>query len=198
MSLSSIDTVAGSRCIRGLALLAFGAGLSAAPVAVNSASAVIVGSPNFQQYCNRTHRPSRAVWVFQRNRWECAKITGRFSRLYYRINYALACRITHGTYRFRAYGQRVLCDRPGNVTVRPGGRRTGRLVSPNLRAYCLRYFRTREVNFHYRRNRFVCTQRGNYTLRHFIINMRAACSYTRRTSRVTYIGRDPRQPRCVI
>ena len=90
---------------------AVGIGLAAAPVAVNTASAAIVGAPNMQQYCNRYHAPSRAVWVYQRNRWECAKFTSRFSRLYYRINYALACRTTHGTLRYRAFGARVLCDR---------------------------------------------------------------------------------------
>lgn len=175
---------------------AVGLGLAAAPVAVNTASAVIVGSPNMQQYCNRYHAPSRAVWVYQRNRWECAKFTSRFSRLYYRINYALACRTTHGTTRYRAFGARVLCDRRGYT--RPGGYNTGRLVSPNLRSYCIRRFRTTRVNFHYGRNRYVCTVRRGYSQTHYIINMRSACYDTRRTTRVTYIGGSPRHPRCVI
>jgi hypothetical protein len=179
-----------------LSTAALGAGIAAAPIAVNTASAVIVGSPNMQQYCNRYHAPSRAVWVYQRNRWECAKITGRFSRLYYRVNYALACRTTHGTLRYRAFGNRVLCDRVGNT--RPGRINTGRLVSPNLRNFCWRSHRTMQVNFHYGRNRYVCTVRRGYSLRHYIINMRSACYFTRRTTRVTYLGGSPRQPRCVI
>ena len=179
-----------------LSTAALGAGIAAAPIAVNTASAVIVGSPNMQQYCSRYHAPSRAVWVYQRNRWECAKITGRFSRLYYRINYALACRTTHGTSRYRAFGSRVLCDRVGYT--RPGGFNTGRLVSPNLRSFCLRSYRTTRVNFHYGRNRYVCTVRRGYSQVHYIINMRSACYFTRRTTRVTYIGGSPRHPRCVI
>lgn len=178
-----------------LPALALGAAIAAAPVAVQSASAAIVGSPNFQQYCNRQHRFSRAIWVAQRGRWECVKATSRFSRLYYRINYSLACRLTHGTYRYRAFGTRVVCERFGRTTTAP---RTGRLVSPNLRAYCLRRFRTTEVNFHNGRQRYVCTQRSRFQLRHYLINMQAACYSTRGTSRVTYLGRSPRMPRCIV
>lgn len=179
-----------------LSTAALGAGLAAAPVAVNTASAVIVGSPNMQQYCNRYHAPSRAIWAQRRNRWECAKITGRFSRLYYRVNYALACRTTHGTLRYRAFGNRVLCDRV--ATTRGGGFNTRRLVSPDLRRFCLRSYRTTRVNFDYRRNRFVCSVRRGYSQVHYIINMRSACYYTRNTTRVTYLGGSARQPRCVI
>jgi hypothetical protein len=194
-------TFVASKSVLGvLSTAAVGLGLAAAPVAVNTASAVIVGSPNMQQYCNRYHAPSRAVWVYQRNRWECAKITGRFSRLYYRINYALACRTTHGTARYRAYGTRVLCDR---VAYNGGGFNNGgdnrrRLVSPNLRSFCWRSYRTTNVNFHYGRNRYVCTVRRGYSQTHYIINMRSACYYTRNTTRVTFIGGSPRHPRCVI
>jgi len=163
-------------------------------VSLNAASAAVVGSPNFQHYCNSRHPVSRAVWVYQRNRWECAKITSRFSRLYYRINYALACRLSHGTYRYRAFGNRVVCHR-GGTAIRP---RTRRLVSPDLRAYCARNFRTTLVNFHLGRQRYVCTQRSRFALRHYIINMRAACYTTRGTTRVTYLGRSPRAPRCII
>ncbi len=179
-----------------LSTAALGAGLAAAPVAINTASAVIVGSPNMQQYCNRYHRPSRAVWVYQRNRWECAKYTSRFSRLYYRINYALACRTTHRTLRYRAFGARVLCDRVRYTNNRR--RRTNRMVSPNLRSFCLRSYRTSLVNFHYGRNRYVCTVRRGYSLVHYIINMRSACYFTRKTTRVTYLGGSARHPRCII
>jgi hypothetical protein len=179
-----------------LSTAALGAGIAAAPVAVNTASAALVGSPSMQRYCNRYHAPSRAIWVHQRRRWECAKITGRFSRLYYRINYALACRLSHNTNRYRTFGASVRCER---VAFRNGGgTRAGRLVSPNLRSFCLRSYRTGLVNFHYGRNRYVCTVRRGYSQRHYIINMRSACYFTRRTSRVTYLGGSPRHPRCII
>ena len=176
-----------------LSTAALGAGLAAGPVAINTASAALVGSPNMQKYCNRYHFPSRALFVYQRNRWECVKYTGRLSRLYYRVNYALACRLSHNTSSYRIFGASVRCERRGFQPTR-----TGRLISPDLRRYCWRAFQTGQYAFHRGRNRYVCVKRRHYSQAYYFINMRAACYYTRNTTRVTYLGRSPRHPRCII
>lgn len=173
------------------------AGLAALIAVAGTANAAV--SPNYARYCASQHPGSFVSTSNLTGEKLCTQRTyGGYGLRHYRINLALACRLTTGSTAYRNYGRGfVQCATQASVP-NPGPRVAER--TPDLTGYCRRLYYGAQASFSYQLRRWVCSQRtyNGLGLRHYTVNMVQACVMSYRTTAVRYIGNDPRYPRCLV
>jgi hypothetical protein len=173
------------------------AGLAALIAVAGTADAAV--SPNYARYCASQHPGSFVTTSNLTGEKLCTQRTYRgYGLRHYRINLALACRLTTGSTAYRKYGRGFVQCGTRRASVRPRAHISQR--TPNLAGYCRRIYGYATASYSYRLRRWVCSKRTNngLGLRHYTVNMARACYLSYRTTAVRYIGNDPRYPRCLV
>lgn len=185
------------------------AGIAVAAVGLFTASSLpFAGSaeaaprqPNYGAYCARVHPGSFVNRLNTTGEYICT-FRYNYQLRHYRVNLARACQLTTGNPSYRNFGRGyVLCNERvatyvPRVQPRPGPARIV-MRSPNIGAYCARMHPGSFVNRFRATGEYICTQRFNYQLRHYRINMAQACMLSYRTTSFRYVG-GRNNPQCLV
>jgi hypothetical protein len=200
---SAINKTVLSGTVAGVAAVSAGL-FAASSLPLSGTAEAAPRQPNYGAYCARMHPGSFVNRLNTTGEYICTQRSA-YQLRHYRVNLAQACQLTTGNPSYRNFGRGyVLCNERRVVTYVPRVQprvqpRPSRIVmrAPNISAYCARMHPGSFVNRFRATGEYICTQRFNYQLRHYRINMAQACMLSWRTTAFRYVG-GVNNPQCLV